>query len=191
MNCIKLSFALGLAAFANFAVAQDKPAVVDKPAAEKSETLDFMDGKLTMTKPASWKSVPPKSTMTQYEFKAPAEGEKSSRVTMMVAGGSVQSNIDRWIGQFDGAKKEDAKVEKKEVDKTTVHIVDITGTFKESMGGPFAPGPAKKMENYRMLGAILEVKGAGTLFIKITGPKETVAELQAGFNEMLTTLKNK
>ena len=99
-----------------------------KQEAAKPEMLEMAGGKIVAAKPEAWKTMPKKSEMIQYEFRAPAEGEKSARVT-----------IERWIGQFDGGKKEDAKIEKKEVDQTTISIVEMAGTFKESMGGPAAP----------------------------------------------------
>ena len=172
------------------ALAQEKSDKKGEPA--KAETLELAEGKIIVSKPAAWKNMPPKSNMIQHEFRAPAEGEKSARITIMSAGGSTESNIDRWIGQFEGAKKEDAKIEKKDVDQTTVNIVEITGTFKESMGGPFAPGgQTKKMENYKMLGAILELKGGEKVFIKATGPSEIITDLKEGFVKMLSELKNK
>jgi hypothetical protein len=189
---IVLSMAL-LFACVQPAFAQDKTDKKETPA--KSESLELAGGKIIVTKPEAWKKMPPKSNIVEHEFRTPAEGDKSARITIMSAGGSTESNIDRWIGQFDGAKKEDAKIEKKEVDKTTIHMVEIEGTFKESMGGggPFAPGggQTKKMENYKMLGAILELKDGAKVFIKATGPKEIIAETRDAFVKMLSELKNK
>lgn len=161
--------------------------------ASKEETLQLAQGKIVATKPATWKTVPPKSNIVQYEFRTPVEGEKSARITIMSAGGSVESNIERWVGQFEGAKKEDIQVDKKEVDATTVHTVEIAGTFKESMGGPFAPGGGKvtKMENYKMLGAILELKDGAKVFIKATGPADIIGDMKESFMKMLSEIKNK
>jgi len=148
---------------------------------------------LTMATPAEWESVPPKSNMIQSEFKAPRDQKDDlARVTVMSATGGIEANIDRWIGQFDGSKKEDAKVEKVDVSGATVHIVDIAGTFKDSMGGgPFAPGPVKKRENYRMIAAIIETKADGLVFIKMTGPKATLESLEEGFRKSLNNLEKK
>ena len=160
-----------------------------KQEAAKPEMLEMAGGKIVAAKPEAWKTMPKKSEMIQYEFRAPAEGEKSARVTIMSAGGSTESNIERWIGQFDGGKKEDAKIEKKEVDQTTISIVEMAGTFKESMGGPAAP--MKKMENYKMLGAILELNVGSKVFIKATGPSDIVTGMREGFVKMLEGIKNK
>jgi hypothetical protein len=165
-----------------------------KETAAKPEILELGGGKVIATKPAEWKSVKAMSSMIQYEFRTPAEGDKSARITIMSASGGVEPNIDRWVGQFDGSKKEDAKIEKKEVDKTIVHLVEIAGTFKETMGGggPFAPGgKTQKMPNYKMLGAILEQKDGSLVFIKATGPSDVIAGMRDGFVKMLDGLKNK
>ena len=84
-------------------------------------------------------------------------------------------------------------MEKFDADGQTIHWVDIPGTFKDTMGaGPFAPSKAPTMrENYRMLGAIIETKGMGNHYVKITGPAETVEKLAEGFKKMLKELKVK
>ncbi|MFM2012121.1 MAG: hypothetical protein RLZZ396_905 [Planctomycetota bacterium] len=158
----------------------------------KSETLSFANGKITVEKPASWKTVPPKSNIVQYEFRAPAEGDQTARVTVMGATGGIEANIVRWIGQFEGLTRADAKIDKKTIQKTTVHIVELEGTYKDSMGGgPFAPGPVKKMENHAMIGLIFELEGGETVFVKMTGPKKTVAAEREAVMKMVEGLKTK
>lgn len=113
----------------------------------------------------------------------------------MQAGGSIEANIKRWIGQFsqpDGkATKEVAKVEEFEVDGTKVHWVDISGTFAESMGGgPFAPGKIVKREGHRMIGVIVVPKESrAQYFIKMTGKKDLVEKLAKDFQKSLKELK--
>jgi hypothetical protein len=166
------------------------PAVAQESA--KAETLSFANGKITVEKPASWKTVPPKSNIVQYEFRAPAEGEQTARVTVMGATGGIEANIVRWIGQFDGLTRADAKIEKKTIQKTTVHIVELEGTYKDSMGGgPFAPGPVKKVENHAMIGLIFELEGGELVFVKMTGPKKTIAGEREAVMKMVEGLKNK
>lgn len=184
--CFRASlFALGFAVFfiAKAGLAEDKAA----------STIDLANGKYVMAVPANWETVPPKSNMVQYEFRAPKDTkDEAARITVMQASGGVDANIDRWVGQFDGAKKSDAKIDKKDVAGTTVHIVDIAGTFKDSMGGgPFAPGPVKKRENYRMIAAIIETKESGTIFLKMTGDQATVEPLVEEFKKTLMNLKSK
>ncbi len=93
-------------------------------------------GKLLFLAPANWEEVAKKSNILDNEFRAPKEAkDDAARITIMRSGGGVEANVDRWIGQFEGATKNDAKIEKKEVAGTKIHVVDISGTFKDSMGG--------------------------------------------------------
>lgn len=167
--------------------------------AQEATKIELAGGKLVMAAPVEWKKVEPKSSIVQYEFTAPAnakEGDETARITIMGAGGSVDANIDRWYGQFqqpDGKPtKEKAKSEKFEVDGQTIHWVDITGDFKDTMGGgPFSGGKTVLRENYRMLGAIIVTKEFGQYFIKITGNKSVLEKLSNGFKKSLKELDAK
>ncbi len=150
------------------------------------------DGGLQVIVPESWKEVTPASTMIEVEYSVPGEDEETvGRVTGMLAGGSVEANIDRWYGQFvqpDGSATKDlAKMEELEVGKLKIHKVDISGTFLEGMG-PIAPKTER--ENYRMLAAIIEMESDASYFLKFSGPAELVEKHAAGFVEMLKGLKS-
>jgi hypothetical protein len=104
-------------------------------------------------------------------------------------GGSVDANLDRWIGQFlqaDGKpSKAAAKVAKRTIHGWQATTVDVSGAYT-GMGGPTAPaGPA--MPGYRMLGAIVEGP-QGSIFFKFTGPAKTIDANQAAFDKMLGSL---
>jgi hypothetical protein len=163
--------------------------------AEENVVIDLADGALKMTVPASWKVMEPRSRIIEHEFQAPKEGDVVSRITVMAAGGSIDSNVDRWFGQFaqpDGkATKDVAKVEKKKVGDYEVTMVDISGTMTESMGGgPFAPGKTVKREGYRMLGAIIDTKDKGLQFIKLTGASELVEQQKKDFSDFIESVKS-
>lgn len=104
-------------------------------------------------------------------------------------GGSVQANLDRWIGQFlqtDGqSSKSAAKIESRSVRGLKITTVDVSGAYTGA-GGPMAE-PGKPAPGYRLLGAIVE--GAkGSVFFKFTGPAQTVAQNQGAFTKMLDSL---
>lgn len=173
-----------------------------------AKTIELAGGKIVLPVPKEWKKEEPKSRIVQYEFSAPAakEGEPAkdaeakpadlARITIMGAGGGVEANLDRWYTQFEqpkgGSTKEKAKLDKFEAGGQTVHYVDVSGSFKDSMGaGPFSGKPAVLRENYRMLGAIIMTEDLGEYFIKITGPEELLGELDESFKAMLKELKTK
>ena len=175
--------ALGLAA--NAALAQEAKAQ------DKGKTIEL--GKFKITAPATWKQEEPKSRILSHEFSAPAaEGDKvGGRMTVMSAGGSVEDNINRWYGQFTqpggGSTKERAKVEKRTIANQEVHLVDLSGTYKDQ-AGPFAP--AVDRPNYRMLAAIIVTEQAN-FFVKFYGPQRTIAEHEKAFRGMIETLSLK
>ncbi|MCR9292701.1 MAG: hypothetical protein NXI32_08280 [bacterium] len=161
-------------------------------------TMELADGQIVLQPPKEWESQEPKFRgIIQYEFSAPLgakEEEPTARITVSRSGGSIDANIERWYGQFtqpDGkATKDVAKSEKFEIAGRTVYLLDMTGTFKESMGGgPFAPGKTVMREDYRMLGAIVDTKDSGLYFIMMTGPKDVCEELAEGFKKMLKEMK--
>jgi hypothetical protein len=153
------------------------------------------DGKLELTAPAAWNKKEPASRIVEVEFAIPpAQGDETAgRLTAMGAGGSVESNIDRWVGQFvgEGGAAAKAKRDKATVSGTEIEIVDLSGTYKDSPGGPFAGGKTIMRENYRMLGAIIQTKDRGNYFLKLYGPKATIDANAAGFQEMVKSLKIK
>ncbi len=166
--------------------------------ASQATSMELADGKITMQAPKEWESKTPTfRSITQYEFSAPADAEEeepTARITVSRSGGSIDANIERWYGQFtqpDGkATKDVAKSEEFEIGGNKVYLVDLSGNFKESMGGgPFAPGRTVMREDYRMLGAIVDTKASGLIFIKMVGPKKVCDKLAEGFKKMLKEMK--
>jgi hypothetical protein len=105
-------------------------------------------------------------------------------------GGSVEANLDRWIGQFlqaDGKpSKSAAKIAKRSIKGWPVTTVDVSGAYT-GMGGPMAKSDAPARPGYRMLAAIFEGP-QGSVFFKCTGPAKTIAANQAAFDKMLASL---
>ena len=159
----------------------------------QAEEVKLAEGKLTMAAPESWEKKEPRTRIVEVEYAVPAKEAKTdaARLTMMASGGGVQANIDRWYGQFEQpnnkATKDVAKVEKLELSGLPVHVVDITGKFKDQPRGPFGPTVVK--ENYRMLGAIIETNNVGTYYVKLYGPAETVHENEKEFMGLIKSLK--
>ena len=154
----------------------------------KGKVLDLV--KYQITAPGAWKQQQPKSGIVQYEFSTPAaEGDKADgRMTVMAAGGSIDANVERWYGQFtqpDGSStKERAKVEKRTIAGREVHLVDITGTYREQFGSN------AELPNYRMLAAIIATDESN-FFIKLYGPRKTITANEKPFKEMIESFSKK
>ncbi len=165
------------------ALAQEDPAV-----------MQLAGGKLQLTAPGSWTRKRPQTAIVEHEFAIPpAKDDKAEgRLTVMAAGGGVEANIDRWYGQFTqpdgGSTRDRAKVQKIKVGGEEIHLVDLSGTFKDQRG-PMAP--AVERPKYRMLAAIIATKNAGNYFIKFYGPERTVADNEKAFVGMIEGLQHK
>ena len=164
-----------------------------KADAEPQE-LKLASEKLIFMAPGAWAKVDPRSRILEAELKVAAseEGGQAGRITIMRAGGSIPANIQRWEGQFknpDGAVE--AKTEDVEVEGKPVHFVDISGTFQDSMGRPFAGGKKVSRENYCMSAAIIETGDLGNYFFKFIGPKSVVESNAEAFKKMVRSMKLK
>ena len=166
-------------------------------AAKVPDPLSFSvaDGNLNFTTTGTWKSVKPKSRILEFEIQVPREenDNRDGRLTVMGAGGSIDANIARWEGQFsqaDGSPTK-AKVTEETVENMKVTMVDISGVYVETMGGPFSGG--KKVENpeFRVLAAIIETPESGNYFVKLIGPKATIGANQEAFGEVIKGIKLK
>jgi len=144
------------------------------------------------TAPAGWTKGPdrPMRAATYSVTAAPgdtAAGECAVNFFGAGQGGSVQDNIDRWKGQFQGSDGKPAvpKVGTRTVRGLKITTVDTSGVYS-GMGGPMATSP-RSVPNYRLLGAIVEAPG-GTVFFKFTGPANTIAANVAKFEQLLASL---
>lgn len=151
-------------------------------------------GQLTCQAPDDWREVAPRVNLIEKEFSIEApEGSEAAaaRLTIATAGGSVDANVARWIGQFrgneGGADRSSANVTREEVDGMPTTLLDLSGTYLESSRGPFGPKTPRK--DYRMVAAIVENTGTGTYFFKLVGPEATVAEAADAFRAMVRSLE--
>ena len=142
--------------------------------AQAEDPAAFEVGSFKFQRPTDWEWVPVTSPMRKAQLKVPGSDPKSAaEITFFHfgqgQGGDVQSNAQRWLRQFK-SKEGAEKVEPLDTAggaKTT--LVSTEGTFASGMPGQ----PTTPMENYALLGAILEDQG-GAVFAKMTGPTATV-----------------
>jgi len=154
-------------------------------------------GELTWTDAPEWKRETPSSGMRKAQYRIPKVGADTEDGELVVfyfgqgQGGSVDSNVSRWVGQFQGADGQPltapTKTDKKTVGTLPVTVVSAEGTFGGGMAMPGGPPPTVK-SGYALVGAIAETPG-GPWFFKLTGPKSTVAAASAAFDKMVGTFK--
>lgn len=163
----------------------------DEPAAAETVSV-FGEKKLAV--PKTWQRTRPQSSIVEHEFVVrTAEGDDApqARVTMMAAGGDVKANVDRWKTQFTGGDAAAQKSEEKKVGDWTVHVVDLSGNFKEMVGGgPFSGGRVVDRPNYAMAGLILVHPQGRKYFVKMTGPADVVKASRQDLVQMIDGLKD-
>ena len=148
-------------------------------------------GGISVVVPQGWESVPPASRMRVAEYHlsgADANAEKAVLAVFSGQMGSVEANIERWIGQIsqpDGTPSaERAKRWRETLDGMAATSVDVRGTFASSMG----PGAGSPSPDYRMIGVIVE--GAATSFyLKLLGPEQTVALWEDSFADFVKSIR--
>jgi hypothetical protein len=150
---------------------------------------------LVFTAPPAWTSRPSASTMRVAEFVIPRAAGDSEDAEAIVyffggSGGSVDANIDRWIGQMqqpDGsASKEKARRERLTINGLTVTTVDVAGIYVAEV----RPGATERHNKpgFRLRAAVIETP-RGPYYIKMTGPAKTMAAADADFKKFLATMR--
>ena len=174
MRALRVCLCAALTAFAAHA---------EQPAAT------FKAGDFSFAVPAGWRSTEPSSPMRKAEIYVPGpEGTGTAGEAVVTVfhfgpgqGGTVQQNIDRWFGQFDGENDSKAAASAKE----TIGTVPVTfararGTFQSGIPGQ----PTTPLEGQALIGAILESPN-GDVYIKMTGPAPTVEKAEPAFVQMV------
>lgn len=153
-------------------------------------------GGLTWQASKPLESQPPASAMRAAEYKVAGEGpDMDATLTVYYfgagQGGSVQSNLDRWIGQFsqpDGkSSQEAASITKVKSGAIPVTKLDLRGNYAGGMAPMMGQSP-KPLEDQRLLGAIAEGP-EGSVFFKLIGPSKTVASAESAFNDLVASIK--
>ena len=146
----------------------------------------FKVSEFTFSRPANWEWVESASPMRKAELKVVDEKTKAKAEVVFYhfgqgPAGGTQANVDRWLGQFaEPRDKINAKTEDSTVGKHKVTYVLAEGTYKSGMPG----GAQTPMPNYALLGAIIEAS-EGSVFVKMTGPKELTKSTTADFKKMV------
>ena len=135
----------------------------------------------TFNPPSEWIASKPTSNMRKAQFKAPSKSSSSAEVAFFHFGstgaGGIQANVDRWMKQFEDPQGKVVNTEK--FDEVSLTFAQAHGTFLS--GSPF--GPKTPNPGYALTAAIIDGP-AGSIFIKMTGPKEAVDENTEALKKM-------
>ncbi|HET9212333.1 MAG TPA: hypothetical protein VFR03_18150 [Thermoanaerobaculia bacterium] len=145
-------------------------------------------GSIDFDLPKGWQSQKVTSSMRLVQTTVPGPGGNGDFAVFYFGpggGGPVDANIERWVGQVEGASK--PTPETFETNGYKVTWVDVKGTLKPSGMGM---GPSSPVPNARLYGAVVEGPG-GPWFFKATGPDATLGPQRDAFVGMLKSVRAK
>lgn len=133
--------------------------------------------------PSAWKVAPNPNAMRIATYRVPgATPADDADVSISRAGGSLDMNIERWVGQFQGAGKE-TRTERM-VHGIRVTLVEIHGAY---VAGGMGGGSSEPRAGWAMLAAIVETQGM-PYFVKMVGPDATVKAARPALDELVASI---
>jgi hypothetical protein len=145
--------------------------------------------------PDGWVERHPESPMRVIEFqlpRVPGDAEDAELVVFYFggSGGSVETNLDRWIGQMeqpDGRSSfEVASTIGFEANGLAVTVLDVAGTYVAPVSS--ASDTRFNKPRFRLLAAVVETS-VGPYFFKLTGPNRTIARWDQPFGAFLRSVR--
>jgi hypothetical protein len=153
-------------------------------AAEAPATFKVSD--FTFKRPAAWEWVEVSSSMRKAQLSVPNPNGKGNGEVVFFHfgagdGGGTKANVERWLGQFKEPRdKINATNEEVTIGTHKVTYVQAEGTYMSGM-----PGASKTPNaDYALAGAIIE-SDKGSVFARMTGPKELVKAALPEFKKMI------
>lgn len=136
---------------------------------------------IAFTIPARWREAPlsgMRQGILDAAYNVPDVGEELE-VTFSAVGGGIESNMERWVGQFRVDDGTQPTREALTVDGAPATWIDIRGTFEGGMSSRTGA-----QSGWRLLGAGI-AKPSGDYYIKLTGPEDQVAKVHNEFRELV------
>ncbi len=164
-------------------------AAVSTPAAAQTpvKLLDY-----TTNAPAGWTPAKPTSSMRLAQYTVPnMEGMVTAEVVVYFfgvgQGGTVESNLERWKGQF--SNPDNSPVYEKVTQETgaafPITVAEYRGTYARGVGA----GDAAAAKPGQSLIAVVAETPRGTLFFQLFGATASVTEQRAALLGMVKGLK--
>jgi hypothetical protein len=134
----------------------------------------------TCKAPESWKEIAPNPSGGEVQAFQVADGDKTAKVTIAAAGGSLLGNVNRWRTRQLGLAPVDEEQLQKErrdidVDGKPAYYADLTGE---------TPGKGPQ----RILGVIAE-RGGRQWFFKMMGQPDLVEKQKPAFEAFIKSVR--
>ncbi len=176
--------AASLACQRSQAPAPQQPAAAQQPAASPQATS--VAG-VHWSVPGMWGAMPARAMrVATYELPAARGSEPGECAVFHFGpdqGGTVEANVARWAGQFEGSPEPVRTT--RDVGGMKVTVVEIHGTFM-APGGPMMRSQGS-MPGYELMGAIVPAP-EGPVFFKCTGPEATMEASRTQFDALVSSI---
>ena len=145
--------------------------------------------------PKEWTVQGTTSSMRVAQYALPKAAGDAEDAELIVyyfggSGGSVQANLDRWLGQMeqpDGRpSKAVAKTSSLTANTLKMTVLDVTGRYVAEIS-PGSPARHNK-PGFRMKAVVIETP-RGPYFVKLTGPEKTVGRWESAFDAYLKSAR--
>jgi hypothetical protein len=144
----------------------------------------------TMDVPPAWEKQEPTSRMRQLQMSIPKNGADTEDAELvgflMPGGGGIEQNLQRWVMQMGGEGSLKGRKKIKTAGGVEAEIAELEGAYAAMSPLDGSAMPAKA--DYKMLGAFVPTL-SGEIYLKLTGPKNTIDANKAAFEKMIETLK--
>jgi gluconolactonase len=167
---------VALAALVSISISFAK-AADEKPA--KTKAVDV--GSLKLSVPEGWKQKPQVREPRVAEFQIPGSGDDKAGAEYVVfffgkqGAGGLEPNVQRWISQVEPEGRK-VRTFTGESSNGKYTLVDLTGTYKKSMGPPVLM-KTTAMPGWRVINVFVETE-SGPYFLKVDGPEKAVAAIE-------------
>jgi hypothetical protein len=146
--------------------------------------------------PSGWVPSVPSSTMRVAEFALPRAAGDTEDASVVIyffpgGGGTVQANLDRWIGQMtqpNGSSSAEA-AKTSSLQSTAglkMTVVDLAGTYVAEV----TPGSSDRFNKpgFRLRAAVVETPD-GPYYVKVVGPQATISKWDASLQSFLKSMR--
>lgn len=161
----------------------DADADAHAPDPQPTDTARLVTGErrefdgLSFVVPADWTEIPLSGFQRGIITAILGMPEAGAEVTLSLsrASGGVDSNFERWRGQFVSSREE--ITDTMNIAGRDAKLIDLQGKFN--------PGFGKKADGeWRMLGVIVPLPGQ-SYFLKLTGPVDQISRVEDQFRDFL------
>jgi hypothetical protein len=150
---------------------------------------------LSSDAPKEWTAQKPANRLRSHQFQLKSNEDGFIDAEIIIspeAKPDPEKSFPGWRGQFvlpEGKTPEQmGKISKLTAGKATIHLLDVTGTWKYRER-PFDPKSKEEIrDDYRVVWALVVLDGEATS-LRLSGPSKVVDHYYAGFEGWLKGLK--